>query len=81
MYRVGSIDSGSIAALAVSVRTELERLAQQLAAPADYAALRTLYAAPDKIFEGMVVKADGTTWNPGSGAGVYARVGGAWVKL
>lgn len=43
--------------------------------------LTTLYAAPDKPQEGMIVKADGTTWNPGSGAGIYARVGGAWVKL
>jgi hypothetical protein len=43
--------------------------------------LETLYAEPDKPREGMVVKADGTTWNPGSGAGVYARISSAWVKL
>ena len=43
--------------------------------------LQTLYAAPDRLYEGMIVKADGTTWNPGSGAGIYAYVGAAWVKL
>ena len=31
--------------------------------------------------EGMIVNADGTDWNPGSGAGLYEYVGGAWSKL
>lgn len=68
------------AALAESVAQELQRLAQSLSQPQDYAALKTLYAEPKRVFEGMLVKADGTTWDPGSGAGVYAYVGG-WVKL
>lgn len=37
--------------------------------------------APDKPGEGWVVNANGTTWNPGGGAGLYQRLGGAWVKL
>lgn len=37
--------------------------------------------APDKKREGMVVGADGTNWNPGSGKGYYAYISGAWVKL
>lgn len=81
MYQPQPLNAGSLAALVESVEQELQRLSQSLAQPADYAALRTLYAEPGRVFEGMVVKADGTTWNPGSGAGVYARVGGAWVKL
>lgn len=36
---------------------------------------------PARYSDGMVVYADGTNWNPGSGAGLYAREGGAWVKL
>lgn len=41
-----------------------------------------LYAEPAKKFTGMVVYADGTTWDPGSGEGVYAySSGGSWVKL
>jgi hypothetical protein len=36
---------------------------------------------PERPYEGMMVGADGTEWNPGSGRGVYARVNSAWVKL
>ena len=81
MYQPGNIDASSIAALSNSLRLELEKLAAQLSQPADFVTLKTLYAAPGRIFEGMVVKADGTTWNPGSGAGVYLYRGGAWRLL
>lgn len=81
MYRRGAINSSSLEALAASVRNELDMLALQLAQPVEYAALTTLYAAPSRIFEGMIVKADGTTWDPGAGAGIYGRIGGAWVQL
>lgn len=37
--------------------------------------------APPKPRNGMILYADGTNWNPGSGRGIYARYGGAWVKL
>ena len=30
---------------------------------------------------GMIVQADGTDWDPGSGAGTYIRSDSAWVKL
>ena len=41
-----------------------------------------LYAAPARPLAGMVVYADGTTWNPGSGEGIYRYdLGGAWVKV
>lgn len=43
--------------------------------------LTVLNAAPAKPRNGMLVYADGTNWNPGSGAGVYAYEGGSWVKL
>lgn len=43
--------------------------------------LRPVYVAPDKPREGMIVCADGTSWNPGSGAGAYEYRGGAWQKL
>lgn len=69
------------ALLSQAVQLELERLALQLAEAQDYAFLKTLYAAPGKPREGMIVMADGTGWNPGSGAGVYAYRGGAWTFL
>lgn len=36
---------------------------------------------PRKPREGMVVMADGTNWNPGSGVGLYRYTGGSWVKI
>lgn len=38
-------------------------------------------AAPTKPREGDIRLADGTQWNPGSGAGVYAYYGAAWHFL
>lgn len=43
--------------------------------------LRPIFAAPAKPREGMLVFADGTSWNPGGGKGAYQYSGGAWVKL
>lgn len=80
MYQRGAIDSSSLPALAESIRVELEKISLQSSQPIDYLALKTLYQQPGRVFEGMIVKADGATWNPGSGAGVYVYVGG-WVKL
>ena len=50
---------------------ELASLAQSFQTQHPFLSLQTLYAAPPKPREGMVVKADGITWNPGSGAGFY----------
>lgn len=43
--------------------------------------LEVSHAAPTKLRNGMVALADGTDWDPGSGAGFYGYYGGAWVKL
>lgn len=40
-----------------------------------------LHEEPARIEDGDLVVADGTDWNPGTGAGAYLRVSGAWVKL
>lgn len=38
------------------------------------------YAAPSKPRSGQFYYADGTTWNPGSGEGLYRySIGGSWV--
>ena len=69
------------AALPGFLLQELANLRKAMEAPQPYVFLDTLNAAPLRPREGMVVKADGTNWNPGSGAGIYARVGATWVKL
>jgi hypothetical protein len=41
-----------------------------------------LYNAPARVFPGLVVYADGTSWNPGSGEGLYRRsLSNTWVKV
>lgn len=81
MYKPGNINTASLDALAMSLRAELGRLAIEFSQPSEYLALKTLHAAPDRIFDGMIVKADGTDWNPGAGSGVYVYTGAAWVKF
>lgn len=42
----------------------------------------TFNKEPTEIFEGMIVVADGTDWDPTTeGAGFYGRLNGAWVRL
>ena len=61
---------------------QLRQIADAMAAPTVHGiTLVVLHAPPDRIEDGNVVFADGTDWNPGAGAGVYARISGAWVKL
>lgn len=45
--------------------------------------LQILYAEPSKLFAGMIVYADGSDWDPGSGEGVYRRdkTNSSWVHL
>ncbi len=40
-----------------------------------------LGAEPDKPSEGLMVYADGASWDPGSGAGVYVYNGATWDKV
>ncbi len=62
------------------VRLELIKLSHTLNAVIDgYKEVR--HEAPKKVQEGMVVVADGTDWNPGSGAGVYVYISSTWTKL
>jgi len=64
------------------VQAELYRVSRELQAPAlDYLSLKVWHATPARPFEGMVVLADGTDWDPGSGAGVYWYDGAAWNHL
>lgn len=63
------------------VNRELGKIEEALKSEADYAFLLTLYAEPVRPRAGMIVKADGSTWNPGRGEGIYEYSGSAWQKL
>lgn len=69
------------ASLAAFLRQEFEKIAQALATPDDYLSLVTLHAAPAKYRDGTIIKADGSDFNPGSGAGVYCYYAGSWHFL
>ena len=62
------------------VEEEFLRVAQATAV-VDGITYNVLYAQPAYRTEGMTVFADGTTWNPGGGRGLYQRTGSVWVKL
>lgn len=66
--------------IGVYVYNELVRIAGVLSLVAA-GHLDKSYAAPSKPRDGDVRYADGTSWNPGSGAGIYYYNGSAWVKL
>lgn len=59
---------------------ELDRISAAISRLAE-GHLGVSYEAPAKPREGNLRIADGTTWNPGSGEGVYVYLSGAWVFL
>ena len=69
------------AALPDFLRREFALMAQALDTADPFLALDTLYAPPKKFRDGTVCKADGTTWDPGSGSGVYVYRDAAWHFL
>ena len=60
---------------------ELRRIASEFASGADHILLPELHNEPAKPRDGMVVLADGSDWNPGSGAGYYGYQSAAWTFL
>jgi hypothetical protein len=81
-YKPTAIPSDAPAGLRAWLADQLRRIADELSAPSvTRLNLAQMNAAPTKYRDGDIVYADGTNWNPGSGQGIYARYGGAWVKL
>lgn len=66
------------------LREYLTRQLREIAANlkgVSYVTLIERHVAPTKPRAGMIVLADGTDWDPGSGAGFYGYYAGAWNKL
>ena len=59
---------------------ELQDISRQFAETRELD-LRQSYREPDRPREGMVVYADGSSWNPGRGEGIYFYDGAAWRWL
>jgi hypothetical protein len=62
---------------------DLFRLKQAMERGQPHIIRQELHAEPDKIVANMEVMADGTNWDPGSGAGLYRRntTNTAWVLI
>jgi len=60
---------------------ELGRVAEVLNRTS-YGEFEILYNPPRRLFPGLVVYADGTSWDPGSGEGLYRRsLANTWVYI
>lgn len=62
------------------LREEVRRLSESLTQMTSIE-LKTIYVEPPKPRDGMIVHADGTEWDPGSGVGIYIYQGGVWEFL
>lgn len=72
----------TLSQLITYVGNQFRKLSSQLKLmEVDHVLMTTLHVEPTKPREGMVVTADGSDWNPGSGAGIYQYRGGSWVKI
>lgn len=63
------------------LRQEFLALKQSQEQAQPFAFLTVLAAEPTKFSRGMIVYANGTTFNPGAGEGVYVRKTSSWVLL
>lgn len=63
------------------LKQEVLNISRAMAQSQPFLKLSMQYKEPAKLADGMVVLADGTTWNPGNGAGYYGYRAGAWRFL
>jgi hypothetical protein len=63
------------------LREETSRIQRALNDPEPFLRMEVLHVEPTRVWAGMVVYADGTDWDPGSGEGLYRRnvANSAWV--
>lgn len=80
MFEIESPQVASVQELANWTQRQLQRIAGQQQLMAVFG-LATQHVEPTKRYAGMIVLADGTDWNPGSGEGVYRYNGSAWVFM
>ena len=63
------------------IERELYRVGDSMHGETEAVFLVELHVEPDKPRDGQVIFADGTDWNPGSGAGYYGYRAAAWRFL
>lgn len=78
--RAPQFEHHEVRALAHHFAGELDALIRRLNAPSE-ARFRVLNRAPSRPEPGMVVYADGTKWDPGSGEGLYVYTSTGWLPV
>ena len=63
------------------LNNEFQKIEESLISQKDILSLSKTNVTPSKVSEGDIRFADGTDWNPGAGAGIYAYHSGSWNKL
>lgn len=72
---------GDIEALPTYLASEFRDIADNQDKPRPVFGIQKIYKAPVKPFDGQIVYADGTHWNPGSGQGIYYFNSTIWKLL
>jgi hypothetical protein len=81
-YVPAAIPNDTAPALKAWLADELRRIsADQLSHTPTVLQMQPQGVEPARPRNGMLVYADGTAWDPGSGEGFYGYEAGAWVKL
>lgn len=80
-YKYSSNLSSDSETLRRQLDEELTALERAWGSAEEFMELKELHSAPVKVRIGMIVLADGTDWDPGSGQGFYGYYNGQWNKL
>ena len=77
-----SVSGGDMSLVVSWAKRQFQRLTDTMSQP-NYLILPQYHIAPDKPWDGMLIYADGSDWNPGSGRGFYRydSATSAWVYL
>jgi len=82
MYTPGNIPTDSIESLQLALKEELYKISESFkVGEFETINLQLLSAALDKQRAGDLINADGTNYDPGSGAGIYWFDGTIYTKL
>lgn len=79
-YRYSPSQTSTLETLGRFVNDNLRRIADAMR-NIEEPTVPSFTSAPDNPQEGSLAIADGTGWNPGSGAGTYIYRDGAWRRI
>lgn len=76
----GRIEDPKVKELSNYVQRELLEVARSFEEVTEFRLVKR-HVPPKKLKEGLIALADGTNWDPGSGAGLYIYWAGDWEQI